>query len=286
MKRLFYSLLLSTAVLSITSCGEKADKGNTEADSLRNVLGANMAEMDEMNLFLDAVNTSMDSVVNMEGGILRTSGESPVSKKEQIKQNLEAYKMMLERQRERISILEAKLKDGDAKSKKMLQTIQALKKQIEEKDKTIVELTEELEKRKFDIVTLKSYVDKLNTNVAQLKEEKAEQEKALEAQSDMLNEAYVVIGSKKELKAAGLMTGGSLFKKSKLNMSKVNASAFRKIDIRNVKSFKIPANRYEILSQMPSGSYKVSNNSDGTSTLTITDATRFWSVTNYLVIKY
>lgn len=286
MKRLFYSLLLSTAVLSITSCGEKADKGNTEADSLRNVLGTKMAEMDEMNLFLDAVNTSMDSVVNMEGGILRTSGESPMSKKEQIKQNLEAYKMMLERQRERIAILEAKLKDGDAKSKKMLQTIQALKKQIEEKDKTIVELTEELEKRKFDIVTLKSHVDKLNTNVAQLKEEKAEQEKALEAQSDMLNEAYVVIGSKKELKAAGLMTGGSLFKKSKLDMSKVNASAFRKIDIRNVKSFKIPVNRYEILSQMPSGSYKVSNNSDGTSTLTITDATRFWSVTNYLVIKY
>ncbi len=184
MKRLFYSLLLSTAVLSITSCGEKADKGNTEADSLRNVIGANMAEMDEMNLFLDAVNTSMDSVVNMEGGILRTSGESPMSKKEQIKQNLEAYKMMLERQRERISILEAKLKDGDAKSKKMLHTIQALKKQIEEKDKTIVELTEELEKRKFDIVTLKSHVDKLNTNVAQLKEEKAEQEKALEAQSE------------------------------------------------------------------------------------------------------
>ena len=252
MKRLFYSLLLSTAVLSITSCGEKADKSNSEADSLRNVIGANMAEMDEMNLFLDAVNTSMDSVVNMEGGILRTSGESPMSKKEQIKQNLEAYKMMLERQRERISILEAKLKDGDAKSKKMLHTIQALKKQIEEKDKTIVELTEELEKRKFDIVTLKSHVDKLNTNVAQLKEEKAEQEKALEAQSDMLNEAYVVIGSKKELKAAGLMTGGSLFKKSKLNMSKVNASAFKKIDIRNVKSFKIPANRYEILSQMPS----------------------------------
>lgn len=286
MKRLFYSLLLSTAVLSITSCGEKADKGNTEADSLRNVIGTKMAEMDEMNLFLDAVNTSMDSVVNMEGGILRTSGESPMSKKEQIKQNLEAYKMMLERQRERISILEAKLKDGDAKSKKMLQTIQALKKQIEEKDKTIVELTEELEKRKFDIVTLKSHVDKLNTNVAQLKEEKAEQEKALEVQSDMLNEAYVVIGSKKELKAAGLMTGGSLFKKSKLDMSKVNASAFKKIDIRNVKSFKIPAKSCDILSQMPSGSYKVSNNSDGTSTLTITDATRFWSVTNYLVIKY
>lgn len=286
MKRVFYSLLLSSAVFSIVSCGGKTDKSNPEADSLRNVISANMAEVDEMNLFLDAVNTSMDSVVNMEGTILRTSKESPLSRKEQIRQNLEAYKMMLERQRERIAILEEKLKDGDANAKKMLQTIQALKKQIKEKDQAIVELTQELEKRKFDIATLKSHVDKLNTNVAQLTEEKAEQEKALEAQSDMLNEAYFIMGSKKELKKAGLMTGGSLFKKSKLDMTKVNASAFKKLDIRNVKTFKIPAKSCAVLTQMPANSYKVSDNGDGTSTLTITDATRFWSVTNYLVIKY
>ena len=69
-------------------------------------------------------------------------------------------------------------------------------------------------------------------------------------------------------------------------MTKVNASAFKKLDIRNVKTFKIPAKSCEVLTQMPANSYKVSDNGDGTSTLTITDATRFWSVTNYLVIKY
>ena len=82
------------------------------------------------------------------------------------------------------------------------------------------------------------------------------------------------------------MTGGSLFKKSKLDMTKVNASAFKKLDIRNVKTFKTPAKSCEVLTQKPANSYKVSDNGDGTSTLTITDATRFWSVTNYLVIKY
>lgn len=286
MKKLFYSLLLSTAVVCVISCGGKTDKDNPEADSLRNVVNSNMAQMDEMDLFLDAVNTSMDSMVNLEGGILRTSGESPLSKKDQIKQNLEAYKMMLARQRERVALLEEKLKGGDAKSQKMLQTIRSLKSQIEEKDRAIVELTEELEKRKFDIATLKGHVDKLNTNVAQLKEEKAEQEKVLEAQSNMLNEAYVLIGSKKELKKAGILSGGSLFKKSKLDMSKVDASAFKKIDIRNVKSFKVPAKKFSIMTQVPSGSYKITENSDETSTLTVTDAARFWSVSNYLVIKY
>lgn len=278
--------MLSTAVACVISCGGKTDKGNPEADSLRNVVNSNMAQMDEMDLFLDAVNTSMDSMVNLEGGILRTSGESPLSKKDQIKQNLEAYKMMLARQRERVALLEEKLKGGDAKSQKMLQTIRSLKSQIEEKDRAIVELTEELEKRKFDIATLKGHVDKLNTNVAQLKEEKAEQEKVLEAQSNMLNEAYVLIGSKKELKKAGILSGGSLFKKSKLDMSKVDASAFKKIDIRNVKSFKVPAKKFSIMTQVPSGSYKITENSDETSTLTVTDAARFWSVSNYLVIKY
>ena len=70
--------------------------------------------------------------------------------------------------------------------------------------------------------------------------EKADQKKTIDAQADQLNEAYVIIGTKKELKQAGLMTGGNLFKKSKLDMNQVNASAFKKIDIRNVKSFNIP----------------------------------------------
>lgn len=286
MRKTLYSILLSAVVISIASCSGNTQKGNSENDSLRNALSANMAELDEMNLFLDAVNTSMDSVVNMEGNILRTSGESPASKKEQITQNLATYKMMLERQRERLAILEGKLNKDDANAKKMQKTINALKKQIEEKDRTIAELTAELEKKNFDIETLKAHVEQLNTNVEQLNVEKAEQKKTIDAQADQLNEAYVIIGTKKELKKAGLMTGGSLFKKSKLDMNQVNASAFKKIDIRNVNTFKIPAKSYKILTHMPAGSYKVTENADGTSTLTITDAARFWSVTNYLVIKY
>lgn len=286
MKKTLYSILLSAVVISVASCGGNTQKSNSQNDSLRNALSANMAELDEMNLFLDAVNTSMDSVVNMEGNILRTSGESPASKKEQITQNLATYKMMLERQRERLAILEGKLNKDDANAKKMQQTINALKKQIADKDRTIAELTAELEKKNFDIENLKAHVEQLNTNVEQLNVDKAEQKKTIDAQADQLNEAYVIIGTKKELKQAGLMTRGNLFKKSKLDMNQVNASAFKKIDIRNVKSFNIPKKSYKILTHMPAGSYKVTENADGTCTLTITDAARFWSITNYLVIKY
>lgn len=282
--------LLCTAVVVIsfgmTACGDKTDKGNPEADSLQSVVNDKMAEIDEMSLFLDAVNASMDSIVNMDGTILRTVNESTLSRKNQIKQNLETYKLILQRQRERLATLEEKLKTSNAKSEKMLRTIASLKKQLDEKDQAIVELTEELGKRNFDIQTLKKNVTQLNTQVAELEQEKKEQEEALVAQSDMMNEAYVLIASKKDLKAAGIVTGGSLFKKSKLDMSTVNASAFKKIDIRKTKSFDIPAKKSVVLTQMPSGSYSVVENSDGTSTLTINDPARFWSVSNFLVVKY
>lgn len=285
MKKLYAFVAVLAAGCMMMACGGKTE-GNPEADSLRNVLNGTLSEMSEMDLFLDAVNASMDSVVNMDGEILRVSGESPLSRKEQIRQNIEAYKMILKRQRDRLAALEEKLKGSNANNEKLMKTISALKKQIEEKDQAIVELTEELEKRNFDIKTLKGHVEKLNTQVAELKEETKSQEEALVAQSDMMNEAYVIIGTKKELKAAGLLSGGSLFKKSRLDLSQVNASAFSKIDIRKDKSFNIPAKKATVLTQMPSGSYTITDNGDGTSTLTITDASRFWSVSNYLVVRY
>lgn len=283
-KNLMSLAVVLAAVCIMVACG--GEKSNPEADRLRSMVDSQNVQMDEMNLFLDAVNVSLDSVINMEGGVLRTVGESPLSRKDQIKQNIEAYKLILQRQHERISELEEKLKNSDNKSAKMLQTIASLKKQLEEKDQAIVELTEELEKRNFDIEELKKNVSSLNTRVTALQEETKMQEEALVAQSDMMNEAYVVIGSSKQLKAAGIVSGGSLFKKSKFDASKVNQDAFNKIDIRKVTSFPIPAKKAEIMTQMPSDSYQFQSNGNGTCTLVITDVQRFWSISNFLVVKY
>lgn len=282
-----YSLFLLSAVIALlASCGGKTE-GNHETDSLKNVVNQQLADMDETELFLDAVNVSMDSLVNMDGTILRTSGEKSMTKKQQIKQNLEAYKQILKNQRERIAVLEEKLKfDHSAMGQKMKRAIEALKQQLDEKDAVIASLTKDLESKNFDIANLKKDVEQLNTHVSELQETNKAQEEAIEAQSDMMNEGYVLIGDKNKLKTAGVLTGGSLFKKSKLDMSKMNTSAFQKIDIRKVTSFSIPGKKAEILSQAPKNSYQIKDNGNGTSTLTITEPGDFWSISNYLVIKY
>lgn len=284
MKKLYVYVLVIPMILSMIACGEKT-KSNPEVDSLKMALNEKYAEMSEMDLFLDVVNASMDSVLDIDGTILRSVGESNLSKKEQIKQNIAAYKEILQRQRERIDELEKKLGSSDQQNGKLIKTIAALKTQLEEKDQAIVKLTEELEQRNYDISMLKENVAQLNTQVTALEEDSRAKDEVIETQTNLLNEAYVCIGTKKMLKDAGILQGGFL-KKAKLNMSQVNPSVFTKIDIRQQSSFKIPGKKSQILTQAPAGSYKITENGDGTSTLTITNTEKFWGISNYLVIRY
>lgn len=285
MKKVFVFGGLFALMCTMIACGDKT-KSNPEADSLRTQLSAQMEEMDEMNLFLDAVNMSMDSVVNMEGTVLRTTGESPLSRKEQIQKNMEAYKLILQQQRERLDILEKKLKDNNVYAGKMQKTIAALKQQLEEKDQAIIKLSEELEQRNFQIEELKDNVDNLNVQVAELEEDSKAKQDEIDEKVNQMNEAYVFIGDKNALKKAGLIEGGSLLKKSKLNTSNIDKKLFKKVDIRNVKSFQIPDSKPEVLTQMPAGSYEIKKTSNNSSELTITDPARFWGVSRFLIIRY
>jgi chromosome segregation ATPase len=286
MKSPLFTLFFTLFVSLFISCGSN-DSNKAEIDSLRLVLEQKATELDDVNLFLDAVNASMDSVISMEGDILRTSKESPLSDKEQIKQNIESFKLILQRQHERIAQLEENLDDKKSgNTDKMLKTISSLKKQLAEKDKAIVEMAEELEKRNYDISNLKKQVRSLTNDVAELTDANKAQEEVLIAQSDMLNVGYVMIATKDALKSAGVLTGGSLLKKSKLDLRNIDVSKFTKIDIRETKTFTIPSKKAEVMTQMPKKAYKITANSDGTSTLTVTDAASFWSISKYLVIKY
>ena len=285
MKKVFVFGGLFALMCTMIACGDKT-KSNPEADSLRTQLSAQMEEMDEMNLFLDAVNMSMDSVVNMEGNVLRTTGESPLSRKEQIQKNMEAYKLILQQQRERLDILEKKLKDNNAYAGKMQKTIAALKQQLDEKDQAIIKLSEELEQRNFQIEELKDNVDNLNVQVAELEEDSKAKQEEIDEKVNQMNEAYVFIGDKNALKKAGLIEGGSLLKKSKLNTSNIDKKLFKKVDIRNVKNFQIPDSKPEVLTQMPAGSYEITKTGNNSSELTITDPARFWGVSRFLIIRY
>ena len=88
------------------------------------------------------------------------------------------------------------------------------------------------------------------------------------------------------LALAFLLAGSGIFGKKKLDVSNLNPEQFTKIDIREFQELKIAGKKPKILTQMPESSYRFDTNPDGTATLVVTDPTKFWSISNFLVIQY
>ena len=98
-------------------------------------------------------------------------------------------------------------------------------------------------------------------------------------------EVYYVIGTKKELSANGLLTGGGLFAKKKVDYSAVAKSKFKQGDKRNISSINIEGRNPKILSGVPVGSYSIQQNSNTSYTLKIIDADKFWSISKFLIVE-
>lgn len=286
-------LLLAISLLLVCACSHDKNTTSTdhELDSLRIENDRLKKDQADLNSFINVLSVSMDSITLQEDGILKTPNKegipSGIASKAQIKQNLHVFEEMLNRQKQKISELEKNLQNkNDARSLQLKSIIRSLNNQIAEKDKMISQLRADLDNKNVSIAKMRSHISTLNENVVALNDKGNELEKALETQSDMMNECYVRFGTKKELQKAGILSGSGLFSKKKLNVANFNPDSFRKVDIRSFHEVKLNSGNPKILSQMPASSYKLQKNEDKTTTLVILDPAKFWSVSNYLVVEY
>ena len=285
-KNIFSIAAFAFAAITLGSCGNQAEQAQKELDSLRNVVAEQQNQLQADEEFTDAINFSMDSVVAAEG-ILMKNTEGGVPNRQRLKQNVEAYKTILQKYRDKISKLQSRLKsEKSAHAAKMQEMLEKMQAQLDEKDKEIEDLKKQIEDKNVSIAELNTQVTNLGNNVKELTDQNIAKDQTITAQTDKMNEAYFIIGTGKELKAKGLMVGGGLFSKKKLDLSAGDLSKLTKIDMRAKKTFSIPSAKPKILTQAPAGSYTLIKTGDKSSTLTITDVARFWSMSNVLVISY
>ena len=281
MKKIAYYVIAATIILMATSCGGSTSS-KEQLDSLQTALEQRDADYNELNEFLGVIATGLDSIALQEGQIL-TPGESPALSRDQIKKNLDAYKQTLDSQRQRIAELEKKLKNSNANSAQMKTILASLKQQLAQKDEEIAMLRKQVDDQSVDISNLKQNVE----NLQQRNEMQAglivSQQETILSQDASMHTAYIKIGTKKELKEAGLLTGGFL-KKTKVDFTKIDKSLFKAVDIREIEKIDIPARKAELMTPQPKDSYridKVSNNN----VLSIINPEKFWSVSDFVIIQ-
>lgn len=277
----FFGLFMSCNNVS------KDTREQTKIDSLTNLAKNQQEHISEMEDFVNSLSQTIDSI-NMQENEILNEGDLEKGKrlsKEAIINSLKKYKETIDKQKERIANLEKQLtRKNDEMSAKMLQIVSFYKKQLEEKDATIASLQKNISENKSTISKLKTSVDNLtSTNQAQT-ETINEQKGIMTRQTNMINTCYVMMGTKKELKAEGVINTGFL-KKTTINESMLASAKFTKRDMRDCNDILVKSSKPKILTQMPSSSYSFVKNADGTCYLHIIDPNSFWSISRYLVIQ-
>ncbi len=280
-------LFLGAGTLLLASCSGNQKK--IDEDSIRIAdLTAEYQEAatfnDSLMLLMGDIYTGLDSI-NMQEGLLYNMGSGENSdRRAEIRQNLASIKARLAANKALLTSMEGKLRASGNKNSVMTKTITQLKERIASQDRKISRLENEL-------ATAKGQIETLNTQVTETREQvKTETAAKEEAQAQAVaaeneaNRVYYAIGTNKNLKEKGLL------EKKFLGVTKVlkgdfDASYFVTADRRTLTAIPTNSKKVKIWSNMPADSYRITGEKDGPKTIQITNPTRFWSLTDHLVIQ-
>ncbi len=274
-------LTIAALAVFMMSCGPAKKENNPVEDSLKNVasnLSGQLTEkesaLQEFVTSFNEISDNLNTIKEKEKLVINsTKGGDAKSKEQQIKDDIAAIYDLMLRNKNAIGNLQSKLKKSNSKVAGFEQMIVNLEKQIANKDIEIEDLKKQMEGLNIEITDLKTSVEGVK---------KESEEKTVK-----LNTAYYVFGTKKELIEKKIISreGGFLgMGKSTKVTDNFDKTYFTKVDVSSTTEIPAAGKKVKLLSNHPSGSYKMEGSLSKTDKISITDANEFWSNSRYLVV--
>lgn len=280
--------VICAAMLTACSKEKKAQDAavstTTAQDSLSNLLSQKDQELNDIMSSFNDIQQGLNEITAAQGRVTveKSNTENPANR-QAIMEDLKFIQAKLNQNKAEIAKLKQRLKSSSLKSTKIAATLQTtidnLTAELEQKNKQIEALRDELAAKNIVISEQGKQIDDLNTNVNTLTESNNQKQRVVDAQDKTLNTAYFVFGTKSELKEQKILQSGDVLKGNNFNKD-----YFTKIDIRTDREIKLYSKRARLLTSHPAGSYNLSKDSKGQYILYITNPNSFWSVSKYLVI--
>jgi hypothetical protein len=244
-------------------------------------LGAAGAATAEMQATLDDVQKSLEDLRVKELKAVRTSlavaqeGKAAPGRREELKAEIEEIRNVVKANLAKLSALQKQKNTSDQKITTLERLIGEMRRNLEEKEATIAALEEKT-------LVLAKEADELRGTVK-------EKEVAIADRESQMSTAYVLIATRSALKKAGLVEkkgsvlglGGNWQRTGQFD-----ETLFKQVDTRKETEFAVGAapDKARVLSDHPKDSYTLAGTGPKASTLTVTDAARFWKGSKYLVV--
>ena len=244
-------------------------------------LGAAGAATAEMQATLDDVQKSLEDLRVKELKAVRTSlavaqeGKAAPGRREELKAEIEEIRNVVKANLAKLSALQKQKNTSDQKITTLERLIGEMRRNLEEKEATIGALEEKT-------LVLAKEAEELRGTVK-------EKEVAIADRESQMSTAYVLIATQSALKKAGLVEkkgsvlglGGNWQRTGQFD-----ETLFKQVDTRKETEFAVGAapDKARVLSDHPKDSYTLAGTGPKASTLTVTDAARFWKGSKYLVV--
>ena len=285
MKKIISSILF--AVL-LTACdGSQSKKLQAENEALRVEVNNIQSDFEEMLTTLNGIEDGFQQIKDAENYLsvqAYSNDDMSSSERDRLANDMAMIQEILQKNREKIAELEKEAKNSKYKSSQLQATLTRLSREIEEKSQLVIALQGELSQRDQRIARLSDSLLAMSTDIDNLTNVNASHKESIEEKDNLLNKAFYVFGTKKELKDQDIVEGTGLFGGKTVLGKDFNKEYFTQIDKRNFSKLPLFAPKAKMISDMPADSFEFVKESNGDLTLMITDHKKFWSMTDYLVI--
>ena len=288
--KLFSALALCSLVAISSACSKNEQTAKSDDQDSQKIAGASkedleqaVSDRDELLSLVNEISNGLADIKNLEN-IVATDGSETPSQKAKIRQDIAAIQAALIDRRQRLEELEKKLSSSNVYTSKLSKTIESMKLQIENQTKEIGSLTQQLSDAKAEIGSLNNQVDSLNNTVADVSGQRDVAQQEATNYNNQLNEVFIAIGNKKELKENRILEKKFL-SKTKILTGDFNQKFFSTQDKRTYEGQVLyGAKKAEIKTNQPKDSYTLSKQGNNM-VLKVLNKDRFWSNTSYLVIQ-
>ncbi len=284
MKKLIPLCAIGAVMLSACS----GQKGKSASDSLE-IVTVQYEQASSFNdsllLLMGDIYDGLDSI-NMQEGLLYSmdKGGEKFDRRAEVRQNLESIKERLQKNRDLLSQMQAKLDKTGGENSVLKKTIADLQDRIERQEVKIMQLNTQLENANAEIANLNSQVaqGKEDLQVETAAREQAQAEAT--AAENLANRVYYAIGTNKELKQNGLLEKKFLGA-TKVLQGDFNENYFTAGDKRTLSVINTGGKKVKIWGNVPKDSYEILDNANGTQSVKITNPKSFWERSPYLIIQ-
>ena len=283
MKRI---VIMAASIIMMSACqNNKTNEGmerlQYQVDSLQTIVDNKDAELNDIVITMTEVQTGIRRIAEAEGRVTVADGsQESASSREIIRDNMEYICEAMQQNRDLLAQLREKLNASRFKADKLKALVDGLQAQVESQSHRIHELQVSLAAKDSTIIAQTVRIDSLTQSVASLSEVNEVQNTTLAQQEKQINSAWFVYGTKSELKEQGILKDGEVLKDRAFNKN-----YFTEIDVRQTKNIKTYSKSARILTTHPKDSYKLSKDGNGYYELNISNPSRFWSVSKYLVMQ-